>query len=263
MAKNKGTHGKGKSTADEPDEFVQRVSSLSDTLQPHIKKIVMVACVGIAALGAWEFMKWRHDNKAQSATTAYVSAIKIVEAQIVAEGEPDPAEDSPVPVLTYKTEEERRNAGLQALSGVSSKHSGIKLSKLTGPREAKLLLLAGKFDEALAAYQKFATSDAPEPMRMVALEGVGYSLEAKAMSNEDPAARQAGLEAALRAFTELQPSDGGPMRDYSLYHQGRTLVALGKPDEGIAKYQQLLTELPDSELTAVVEGRLESLTGGE
>lgn len=261
MAKNKGTHGKGKAADQEPDEFVQRVNSLSDTLQPHIKKIVVGGCLIVAGLGAWEFTKWRHESKAQSATAAYVSAMKIVEAKVVSEDDP-PAEESPVPIVSFGSEEERRNASLQALSSVASKHSAIKLSALTQPREAKLLLVAGKYDEALAAYQKFAKSKAPESLRMAALEGVGYTLEAKAMSNEDPAARQTGLEAALRAFTELQPSAGGPMRDYSLYHQGRVLVALGKQDEGIAKYRQLLNEIPDSDLTAVVEGRLDSLAPG-
>lgn len=99
---------------------------------------------------------------------------------------------------------------------------------------------------------------------MSALEGVGYALEAKAMANEEASARQSGLEAALRAFTDLQPSEGGPMRDYALYHQGRVLVAMGKQDEGVAKFRQLLSELPDSGLTTTVEGRLDSLDpGGE
>ena len=264
MAKNKGTHGRGKAASDEPDEFVQRVTSLSDTLQPHIKKIVIVMCLVVAGLGVREFMQWRHDSKAQSATAAYISAIKIVEAPLIGDDDPKPEQASAVPVLSFSSEEKRRSASLEALSGVSSEHSDMKLSKLAGPREAKLLLAAGKYDEALADYQKFAKSDAPETLRMAALEGVGYSLEAKAMSHEDPAARQAGLEAALRAFTELQPSAGGLMRDYSLYHQGRVLVALGKQDEGIAKFKQLLSELPDSELTVAVEGRLDSLApGGE
>ena len=264
MAKNKGTHGKGKVVSDEPDEFVQTVSSLSDRLQPHIKKIVVGCTLIVLALGAWEFIQWRHELKAQKATAAYVSAMKIVDAPVVAEGDPDPSGDRPEPVLQYPTEEAHRKASLEALAGIGNSHGGVKLAKLAGPREAKFLLAAGKYDEALAAYQKFATSDAPEHLRMTALEGVAYSLEAKAMGNEDPAARQSGLEAALQAFSDLQPAEGGPMRDYSLYHQGRVLIALGKSADGVAKYRQLLTEVPDSDLTAVVEARLDSVdTGSE
>ncbi len=263
MAKNKGTHGKGKVADEEPDEFVQRVTTLGDRLQPHIKKIVVGVSLVILALGAWKFMEWRHEVKAQKATAAYVSALKVVNAPVVAEGDPDPSEGRPEPVLSYASVEDHRSASLLALSGVSSKHKGIPLSVLAGPREAKLLLAAGKYDEAHAAYQEFANSKAPEHLRMSALEGVAYSLEAKAMSNEDPAARQSGLEAALQAFTNLQPVDGGPMRDYSLYHQGRVLVALGKPTDGIAKFRQILAEIPDSQLTAVVEARLDNIEVGE
>lgn len=264
MAKNKGTHGKGKVVSDEPDEFVQTVSSLSDRLQPHIKKIVVGCTLIVLALCAWEFVQWRHELKAQRATAAYVSAMKIVDAPVVAEDDPDPSGDRPEPIKKFTSEEARRKASLEALAGFGDAHGSVKLAKLAGPRKAKLLLAAGKFDEALAAYQKFASSDAPEHLRMTALEGAAYSLEAKAMAKEDPAARQSGLEAALQAFTDLQPSEGGPMRDYSLFHQGRVLIALGKTAEGVAKFRQLLTEVPDSGLTAVVEARLDSVdTGGE
>ena len=264
MAKNKGTHGKGKVESDEPDEFVQTVSSLSDRLQPHIKKIVVGLTLVVLGISAWKFIEWRHDVKAEEATAAYLTALKVVDTPIVKEGDIDPNADRANPVTPFTSDEEHRKASIQALNGVASDHGGIKLSKLAGPREAKLLLASGQYDQALAAYRKFATSDAPEHLRMTALEGVAYSLEAKALGNEDATARQSGLELALQAFTDLQPSEGGPMRDYSLYHQGRVLVALGKPADGIAKYKQLLTELPDSNLTPLVEARLESIdTEGE
>ncbi len=264
MAKNKGTHGKGKVESDEPDEFVQRVTTLGDRLQPHIKKIVVGITLIVLALGAWKFMEWRHEVKAQEATASYISALKIIDAPVVKEGDPDPSEGRPTEVLSYSSDEDHRSASLTALSEISGKHKGVKLSVLAGPREARLLLKAGKYDEALAAFKNFAADKkAPEHLRMAALEGVAYALEAKAMGNEDPAARQSGLEAALAAFTELQPIDGAPMRDYSLYHQGRVLVALGKSADGIAKYRQMLTDFPDSQLTATVEARIDSIDTGE
>ena len=261
MSKNKGTHGRGKEPTEEPDEFVQRVTSLSDHIQPHLKKIIAAVVVIIAVLGVMEFIKYQHDNKAKEATEAYASALKIVDAQIVGADDVDPNEDSPVPVLIYPSEEERRTAALSSLSAVAG--GDMAMTTLANLRMAKLLLDEGKYDEAIAAYKKFAAGPAPEPLRMSALEGVGYSLEAKAMSNEDPAARQSGLEAALVAFTELQPAAGAPMRDSSLYHQGRILVALGKNDEGIAKFKELLSEMPDSKLATAVEARLASLDAGD
>ncbi len=258
MAKNKGTHGRGKEPTEEPDEFVQRVTSLGDIIQPHIKKMVIVGGVVMAGLMAWKFMDWRHGEKAKKATTAYVTAMKSVDAPVVTADDP-PLPERPVEVLTYDSQDARQNASLSALGELSKSHSDIALAKLGGLSQARVLLDAGKYDEALVAFQKFSKSSAPEPLRMAALEGVGYSLEGQAMANEDASARQAGLESALQAFANLQPAEGGPMRDYALYHQGRLMVALGRTDDGIAKYKQMLTELSDSPLKVTVEERLANL----
>lgn len=253
--KNKGTHGKGAQPAHEPDEFVQTVHSLSDRLLPHVWKFVAVGVLLLLALSVWKVLDWRHNKKAKSATSAYFSAMKIVDAPIVGADDVKPA----VETLSFASEEERGKASLAALSSLSKKHDDIALAKLANLHEAKLMLKAGRYDEAQAMYQKFAASKAPEPLRLTALEGVGYSLEAKAMANEDASARQTGLQAALQAFEQLQPNKDGSMRDYSLYHQGRILIAMGKVDEGIAKFKELTAEQPDSELTVSVENRLASL----
>ena len=257
MAKNKGTHGRGKEVEQEPDEFVQRVTSFGDIIQPHIKKLVAVGVVALLALSAWKFMNWRGQEAAKSATTAYMGAMKIVEAPVIGEDDP-PLPPSPVERLSFATEKEHREASLAALAKMSA-HSGIPLASLAGPRQAKILLDTGKYDEAMAAYQKFAKSSAPELLRMTALEGVAYCQEAKALANEDASASQAGLETALQSFANLQPTVGGPMRDYSLYHQGRLLVAMGRIDEGKAKYKQVLSEEPDSPLKVTIESRLDNL----
>ena len=261
MAKNKGTHGRGKEPIEEPDEFVQRVTSFGDIIQPHIKKMVAIVLVVLAGLSAWKFMDWRHGKKATKATTAYVTAMKSVDAPVITEDDP-PMPEGPVEKLTYPSEEARQAAALGALGKLRSDHDGIALSKLGSLSEARLLLESGKYDEALAAFQKFSKSSAPEPLRMAAIEGAAYSLEAKAMANEDASARQAGLETALQAFAKLQPAEGGPMRDYALYHQGRLLVALGKPAEGVALFKKVLAEQPDSSLKLTIEARLANLESG-
>lgn len=259
MAKNKGTHGKGAEPAHEPDEFVQKVTSFGDVIQPHIKKIVAVGVLALLALSAWKFMDWRHDKKAKSATQAYVSAMKIVDAPIVAADEKKSDDES----LSFVSEEARQEAGLAAFAKLNKDYGDISLSKLAGSSQARLLLDAGRYDEALVLYKKFAASTAPEPLRLAALESVGYTLEAKAMASEDAAARQAGLETALRAFEQLQTKGDGPMHDYSLYHQGRLLVEMGKIAEGIAKFKAVLSEHPDSALTVSIENRLATLDVGE
>lgn len=263
MAKNKGTHGRGKVDPEllEPDEFVQKVSSISDTLAPHWKKIAIGGGVIAAGIVAWQVMGWMHNKSAQKATVSYSKAVKVTQQPVI--GPDDTAPESAVPVEPFPTEEARRNASIDALSKVRSDHGDLALADMTLAREAKLLLEAGRFDEASATYSKVVSSSVPESIRMTAREGIGYSLEAKAMSAEDPAARQSGLEEALKAFADIQPNEGGLMRDASLYHQGRILVALGKRDEGIAMYKKVLSETPESSLQPSIETRLDGLGASE
>lgn len=260
MSKNKGNFGKGKAPIEEPDEFVQKVNSLSDVLKPHIKSLVAMGVLIVIGLIGWQVVGWMHEKKAKGATSAYLTAVKTVDAPVTEAGAEPLVEEDPVPPeFTFTSDEERRNAGLQAFATLRTGHKDIGLSKLAGSREARLMLEAGRYDEALAAFKSVTSNDVPLPLRMTALEGVGYTLEAKAMANEDATARQAGLEQALQAFEALQPSVGGPMRDYSLYHQGRILIAIGKVAEGTAKFQQVLSEVPESTLRVAVESRLATL----
>ncbi|MBL4636165.1 MAG: tetratricopeptide repeat protein [Kofleriaceae bacterium] len=214
MAKNKGTHGRGKVDPEllEPDEFVQTVNSLSDRLAPHWKKLAIGGGLIAAGIVAWQVMGWMHDKSARQATDSYAQAMKVLDRPVV--GPDETAPETAVPVEPFSTEEARRSAGLDALAAVRSEHGNMGLSALTLPREAKLLLESGRFDDASAAYAKVVKSSVPDAIRMSAREGIGYSLEAKAMAEEDPGSRQSGLEKALKAFADIQPNEGGPMRDY-------------------------------------------------
>jgi tetratricopeptide (TPR) repeat protein len=255
MAKNK------KSPADEPDEFVQSVVTIGDRLRPHAKKIAVGVGLILAAVAAWQVMVWMKNRKARAATTDYVAAMKVVEAPVVNEDNPLPP-GYPEPEVKFESREAWRTAAVEAIEKLESEHADMPLSGLPALRIAKIKLESGQFDEAKQAFESFAKSDAPEAMRLSALEGVGYALEAKALANEDASARQAGLEAALQAFARIQPNEKGLMRDYCLYHQGRMQVALGKVDEGLATYRKLLAELPDSSLVPDVENRIATLSSG-
>jgi len=82
---------------------------------------------------------------------------------------------------------------------------------------------------------------------VVAREGVGYTLEAKGE-----------LDAALEAFRAMQPDEGGPRREYALYHEGRILSAQGKKDEAKAAFEKALEKAKEvtSTLQPMIEVRL-------
>ena len=93
---------------------------------------------------------------------------------------------------------------------------------------------------------------------MLAREGLGLALEAKAHDTKDAAASQKLLEEALAAFTAMQPDEKGPLRAYALYHQGRVLVLLGKNGDAKAAFQKAkdLAKEKDADLAELVDERL-------
>jgi tetratricopeptide (TPR) repeat protein len=96
---------------------------------------------------------------------------------------------------------------------------------------------------------------------VLAREGLGLALEAKATAEKDPTARQQALEDSLAAFVAMQPDDKGPGRAYALYHQGRILVQLGKRDEAKAAFQKAkdIGKDKDADLAELVDERLAML----
>lgn len=261
----------GSTPVDQPDEFVQGVATLGDRLRPHAKKIAVGAGLVAAGLITWQVLAWMEEREEQAATTAYVKAMAVVKAPVVEEesagavnGEEPTAEvATPTTEVTFETREAWRTAAITALQELKKEHGEQTLARFPGLHKAKLLLESDQYDAAKAAYEDYAAqSEIPEVMRLYALEGIGYSLEAKALASEDPSERQAGLEAALAAFAAMQPNESAPLRDYSLYHQGRLLVALGKVDEGSEMFRKVLEQAPDSRLTETVENRLAMLELG-
>ena len=69
---------------------------------------------------------------------------------------------------------------------------------------------------------------------------------------------QGALEAARAAFEQMTPAEGEG-RALGLYHQGRVLLALAKPDDAKKRFDEALTAKPDPMLKAQIEGRLGGL----
>jgi tetratricopeptide (TPR) repeat protein len=95
---------------------------------------------------------------------------------------------------------------------------------------------AGKYDEAIAELKKGAND--PSFEGVLAREGLGLALEAKATAEKDPAAKQKGYEDALAAFVAEQPDENGPRRAYALYHQARMQALLQKTDQAKALFEK-------------------------
>ena len=224
--------------------------SILERLIPHMKKIVIAVVITSVVLGVVFFFVWLKDRKLQKQTDQLVEVLDVGDRSVRAPGEaPDPKAKQP----SFADTKERANAVLDTLAKQDS-------AELAGPAyKAGALFDAGKLDDAIAEYKRAQVEPGIEGV--LAREGLGLALEAKASAEKDPVARQKGLEEALAAFQAMQPDDKGPRRAYALYHQGRLLSAplLGRPAEAKAAFEKAKELGKDTPLEELVDVRLVAL----
>ena len=225
--------------------------SIVDRLLPHAKKIglaLLGAALLVTAVFTWRYFAHR---KQERSTARMVKALDLAERKVF---DPDPTTPQPpIEEEIFKSQAERADAVRAAMAKVGPARDAASMV------EAQLLLRTGKLDEALAIYRAKAKGSGIDAL--IAREGIGIALEQQASAAKDQGERQKLLEESLAAFRSIQPDDKGLRRDYALYHEGRILEALGKPDEAKAALQKALEVVPDTTLEPAIKVHLSSLGG--
>jgi len=220
--------------------------SFLDRLIPHMKKIVLVGVAVIAVLAVIFIIRWRNEAKRGRETEKLAATMFVASQPVRAEGAtPDPAEPG------YASRVER---AADVLDSLAKKPTNIGTDLL----RASMLFDAGKFDDALTAYQ--AASKLAGIDGILAREGLGMALEAKAQAATDAAAKQKGFEDALAAFRAAQPDDKGQRRVYALYHEARMLALLGKNADAKAGFEKAKSLAKGTGLEGLIEDRLTALS---
>lgn len=222
--------------------------SIVDRIAPHIKKIAVAIGVIVVILTVVFTYRWHKHSKQEDATNALVKGLDAAERPVMTLDIELPPELTKMQPASWKSYAERSEKGLAGLEQAGGARSAAALV------EAKLLVSAGKLDQAAAIYRAHGGKQNEDGV--LAREGLGIVLETQAMASKDAAQTQKLLEESLLAFRSMQPDAKGLRRDYALYHQGRVLESLRKPAEAIAELQRALTDVPDTELKSLIENRL-------
>jgi tetratricopeptide (TPR) repeat protein len=244
-----------------PDAFTTRAGGLLDAARPHAKAMGAIAAAVVIAIAAFGIVRWNKRKAETAATELYHLALLHLAVPLAddlppgAEPEADDLRHLPA---TYPDAGGRATAALAVLDALEREHGGTGAAREARLLRAGILLQLGRADEAAAAYRAYAAEADGPALKATALEGVGYALEAKAAAEKDAGARQAGLEAARAAFDAMQPGDG-EARARALYHQGRVLVALARPDEARTRFDEALAKDPDPVLKQELDARIASL----
>ncbi|MDF1563479.1 MAG: tetratricopeptide repeat protein [Deltaproteobacteria bacterium] len=228
-----------------PDEFVQTGTAVVDYLQKHgtlvLSSLGGIVVVGVLlSLGSWYF-----EQSAVRAGAALGDALEMAERPVLEDGGAAATSDDPF----FTSEEEKKEKVNAALEAVRIDHSGTAAAAVATLELADRAYRAGEYDSALADYERFLKeSSRDDRMRFSALEGLGYTLEAK----DD-------LEGALKAFERLGKEGGDFYKPYALVHEARVLVALKRPDDARRRAQQVVDEFSESAVRAEADTLLGQL----
>ena len=248
-----------KETKKEPDASKPRFDpkpvqvggeSLIDRLLPHVKKIAISIGVIIVIVGVVMMVVWFRDRKSEKETDKISSVLDVASKPI----------EPPTPQVGSGSAAAKKPEGFtSAKDRATATLDAIAKSGADAPAAFKgsLLVQAGKLDDAIAEFRRGQGQTGLDGV--LAREGLGIALEAKAEEQKDPSARQKGLEDALAAFQSMQPDEQGPRRGYALYHQGRILAMLGKKADAKAAFEKAKAAGKDAELVDMVDERLSSL----
>lgn len=237
--------------------------SFMDGIRPHLTKILVVL-VGLGAvLGAASIYSWMGHRKEAKATKLFGEVAEVMGREVKPATPPADPAAPPVPPTppvegeapTFATAQDKATAVLGAIDHLKKEAGATGVAADASLLAAGQLYDLGKWDEAAAAYKDAASKVSPL-LRPLAQEGLGYSLEAKALAAGDAAAQKPGLEQAKDAFAAIQPDDKGASRDLCLYHQARLLAKLGQKDEAVKLFKQVAEKFPTSALVPDANARL-------
>lgn len=198
----------------QPDEFQKLGQEAVPFLEKNGKQVAMglgaVLAVGLVIAIAAS-MSGRGEEQAGR---EFGAALRVLERPVNANpGETKAGEEPP-----FKTEAEKDEALVKALTDFRSKHSGRKAAASAALPLAQALLRQGKADQASPLIDEFLSkSDANDPLRPAAYEARGYALEAQKKYDE-----------ALAAFDTLAKENKTDfLKGMGQYHRARVLILKG------------------------------------
>jgi predicted negative regulator of RcsB-dependent stress response len=283
--KNKGKFGKSKATAiPETDEFISGVDRIVRAIRPHAAKLALAGGLVVVIVLGFTTYQWWQQRKLTQATELYARAATLNHVEVsppepklepdkpagdaAKPGDKEAAKPAEEPALEldargipkkFASAEQRASAVLAVLDQLMDEYGSTSVAKQARLLQAEALYQLGRYAEASDRFRQYADEGGPQDLVLSAREGAAYSLEAMAMAEKDAKAQEAGLEKALKAFTDMQPQADGPRHDEALYHQGRILTQLRREEQARKTFEQVLADHPDTSLKPDIEMRLPAL----
>jgi tetratricopeptide (TPR) repeat protein len=230
-----------------PDELQKLGQEALPFLEKHGREVVLAVggVLGVGLLIAIGF-SWSSRGEAE-ASRDFGAALKVLERTVNA----NPTEVKPGDEPPFKTEAEKDEAIVKALSEFRTKHSGRKAAVSAALPLAQAYLREGKADDALPLVDEYLSkSDPSDPLRPAAFEARGYALEA-----------QKKYDDALNAFDLLAKENKTDfMKGMGLYHRARIMLIKGDTAAAAKTLSEIENAAPNSAAARLAKDRITVLT---
>lgn len=230
----------------QPDEFQKLGQEAVPWLEQHASKVMMAVggflAVGLV-LGVMSSMSSRGE---ETAGKEFGAALRVLERQVNASAtETKPGEDPP-----FKTEAEKDEAIVKALTDFRAKHAGKKAAVSAALPLAQALLRQGKASEAMPLLDEYlAKGDPADAVRPAALEARGYAFEA-----------QQKYDDALAAFDALaRETKTDFLKGMGQYHRGRLLQLKGDEAAAAKTFSEIESAAPNTAAARMAKDRIATL----
>jgi len=229
-----------------PDAF-QRVGVEAEGWIARNRFLVLgtvVVALGIFfAVMATRSLSQRNEEKAR---VALGTAVGVLSRPVQADLPPGGTDDPP----PFKSEKERDEAAVKALSGVLATYPGSKAALTATLPLAATEVRLGQLDPAIGHFEAYlAKAPSTEPLRVAALDGLGHAYEAKGQ-----------LPQALDAYERMAREEGaGFEAGMGAFHRARVLALLGKKQEAAQGFAELVANHPGTPAAKMGQERLAAL----
>lgn len=233
----------------QPDQFVdfwtRTWNRVAAVLGPRRKPLFagLGALLGVVTAAA--IFQKVDDDKKVDASEAFASIEKAANADLDT-GTPSPLKDDDAP--HFKTAAERQAAVLKQDEDFLGKYKATDLKDEALVVKGGQLIDAGRYDEAIAAFDAAIAAKLDPRLRFLANEGKGYAYEGK--GDFDKAA------AAFAALDEDAKRFQGFYRDRAVYQKARMTERKGDQAGAVKLYKEVLDKMPDSLLHDEITDRL-------
>lgn len=221
----------------QPDQFVDfwthAWNRIVEVLGPRKKPLFAGLGALLGVITAAAIFQKVDDDKKVDASEAFIAIEKTANADVDT-GTPSPLKEDDAP--HFKTVADRQAAVMKQDEDFLAKFHDLKDEALV--IKGGQLLDAGRWDDAIAAFDAAIAAKLNTRLRFLANEGKGYAYEGK--GDFDKAA------AAFAALDEDAKGFQGFYRDCAIYQKARMSERKGDRAGAVKMYKEVLDKMPDS-----------------